>query len=234
VASIGACGWGLEGLSGGSAGGPRDGDGGGDGPAASSVDAGAAPLDAGGEAGARTTLTIDPPFDDKSASQDLTSDGPLDWVQWTQDHRERCLSCVERIGPLLATTPMLPYMGDARTFSWSNGTPDATGTASAGTYIEGVGSEIDFTIGATPSPAVFTFHADTYYCAAALTAQFSGSPVTQTVPAQQDSHWIALRIHLASDPPQLVHVSWKLTSLLPVANDTPNLAVIAATLLPEL
>jgi hypothetical protein len=47
--------------------------------------------------------------------------------------------------------------------------------------VEGVGSELDFTVAATPSLAVFTLHADNYWSGAVLTGQFpGGSPVTQS------------------------------------------------------
>lgn len=88
------------------------------------------------------------------SNTDLTAQGSLDWIEWGFNG----VSAVRKSGgtilsdyTVVAGTAMQATTGYPTTFTWSDGTPTASGSTTASVYVNGAGDGFSFTAAAVPT-----------------------------------------------------------------------------------
>jgi Bacterial Ig-like domain (group 1) len=105
----------------------------------------------------------------------LTAEGSADWVHWG----DASLNRKAGVTPQITTYSVIGgggtqiYTNDARTLSWSDGTPTATGSNTNGLYTSGTGIGFSFTAPADTTTRVLTVHVGGYSGSGTLTAHLS-------------------------------------------------------------
>lgn len=182
-------------------------------------------------------LSIEGPLDEDGGMFDLTALGALDWEQWTQARVSRCAPCAPRIGTLATTAQIFGYNDDPRRFTWTNGTPAATGSVIDGLYIKGVGHQFDLPVDAEPARGVLTVHVDTFYAGATFSARIDGVGLgvqQVVVPPLNGPVTYAIKVHFYAPAGSTLRLTWLMTADLllgvPDASASANVAIVAATL----
>lgn len=129
-----------------------------------------------------------------TAAVALATVGPTDWVKWenSANAAERSASGGSLISnwTALGGTSPTGFGGDARTFSWTGGTPTASGSNSNGVFGNGgsVGSGFSFTVPADTTTRMLRLYVGGYNCQGTLTATLSdGSAAPLTIVGNNNS-----------------------------------------------
>ena len=142
---------------------------------------------------------------------DLTSVGPSDWIHWLPVNRKLSGSLISDYVPV-GTGTVTAYFDDARTFTWSNGTPNAAGNDSAGATTTGVGAGFSFSVAAGTAPRTILVYVGGTNSTGRLTAHLSDASAPDYVDvsisgsARYDGLY-TLTFHAASEGQQL-QITW--------------------------
>jgi PKD repeat protein len=124
-----------------------------------------------------------------SNAANLTSVGSSDWVQWAQYVRHASgggqISNLAMLNGGIAGN----YSGDARTLSWSNGAPTASGSTNSGMYVSGNGKGFQFTVPADTSARTLTIYVGMQNTSGTLTAQLSDGSAANYVKTYSGSRY---------------------------------------------
>ncbi len=196
--------------------------------AAADADADAAPAD---------TLALEAATEDPNDIVDLSARGTLDWVEiHVPTQPDRCATCMQLLlGPTSGAT-LQPYIGDTRTWIWTNGTPKAMGTLHGGVYVENVGSSILVTAPTAPTKRLLTAWIDTYNVGAKLQASIDGTaltPQTVTLAELPNAVRYTVKVHFAAAAGHTLALSFLETSAIALDGDKGNAAFSAMTLAAE-
>jgi PKD repeat protein len=108
-----------------------------------------------------------------TASANLTSTGTSDWARWPSYVHSASgggqISNVAAVGG----ASIKSYSNDARSVSWSNGTPTASGTSTAGISSSGSGKGVQFTVPADTTSRTLTIYVGAQNATGTLTAHLS-------------------------------------------------------------
>jgi hypothetical protein len=186
-------------------------------------------------------LVVDPPVRDDGEQVNLTATGPLDWGQWQNTALSRCANCggggggqrigVPSFGP--AGTTLNPYADDDRTFSWTNGTPNATGSTTSGFFVAGIGKFFELRVASNATRAVLTYYIDTSNSGGRLVVSFANLPIQQfTTPNLVGGARYRVKVHFADPANRPLIIQWQMV-LDALGQPYDNVAIIAATLAPD-
>ncbi len=162
----------------------------------------------------------------------LTTTGSSDWIRWPgTDHKATGGSQISQY-TLLAGS-LLTYPDDPRTVAWSDGTPTASGSTTAGIYVVGNGTGFKFTAPADPTVRTLTVYAGGYNSTAQLTATLSDgsapayvSPIVGTNGQYDGTYQLT---YSAASVNQKLTVQWKqLTTTGQFGNVTLQAAAVSA------
>jgi hypothetical protein len=167
-------------------------------------------------------------------SVDLTQEGYVDWahcgylsVAGLDDRRANgpaAITIGATGGTINAFAPYTP------TFSWSDGTPNASATTQSGIYVTGAGHALTVSVLASRTPLTLRIYLDVFNATAQLTAHLSdssapdyvGSMITGNDPGTYGRYTILF--HAASSA-QTLTVTWTMTN-----DQGGSIDLLAATL----
>jgi len=117
-----------------------------------------------------------------AAAVDLTAVGTSDWAHWPNyDHKA---SGGGQIGNVAAVgSGMTAYANDPRRLTWSDGTPNASGSSSGGVYISGAGKGFSITVPADTTQRTLTLYVGGWSSSGRLTAHLSDGSAADYVDA---------------------------------------------------
>jgi hypothetical protein len=189
------------------------------------------------DSGTVSTLSIEI-ADEADGTFDLTKLGKLDWLEahevpksaWT-----RCGPCPRSI--LELRTPMKRFsFGDdgRRAFTWSNGTPDESGTMNGGLYVEEIGSAFVLDVAPNGTPELLSLHLNTYFAGAKVEATVDGLTKSVDLKAQKSTPIFLVRVRFRAPATAKLVVTYSETTILtPEPGEVPNIAFSAVTLAGE-
>ena len=110
-----------------------------------------------------------------TTAANLTTEGPTDWVHWGDSSLNRKAGVTPQISTysVVGSGSTQIYTNDARTLSWGDGTPTATGSNTNGLYTSGTGNGFSITAPADTNTRVLTVHVGGYNGSGTLTAHLS-------------------------------------------------------------
>ena len=142
---------------------------------------------------------------------DLTATGTSDWIHWLPLNRKASSNLISDYQPV-GTGTVTAYFDDARSFVWSNGTPTASGSDSAGATTTGIGTGFTFSVPAGTAPRTLVIYVGGTNSTGKLTAHLSDVSAADFVDtsisgsARYDGLY-TLTFHAASEGQQL-QVTW--------------------------
>jgi hypothetical protein len=114
-----------------------------------------------------------------SGTQNLTTLGTLDWAHWgltsasSFDHKAGVTSQISNY-TVVGTGPVNRYTDNAFGYSWTDGTPTASATASTtGVYVSSVGNGFQITAPADTTQRTLTVYVDAYHAQGKMVAHLS-------------------------------------------------------------
>jgi hypothetical protein len=151
-----------------------------------------------------------------SAAVNITQAGVTDWATWPNNVHKATggsqISTVVRVG----SVPLQSYSNDARTVTWSDGTPTASGSDQAGLSVSGVGSGFLITAPADTTSRTLNVYVGGSNSSGLLIAHLSdGSApdyVTRTAPVTGQYDLVYTVVYQAASNGQQLSVNWSLVS----------------------
>lgn len=114
--------------------------------------------------------------DNTSAAGNLTTEGNADWVHWGDASLNRKAGVTAQLSTytVVGSGSVLMYTNDARSLSWTDGTPTATSSSNtSGIYINGVQNGFSFTAPADTGFRTLTIHVGGWSSSGTLVAHLS-------------------------------------------------------------
>ena len=105
---------------------------------------------------------------------DLTSVGATDWIHWLPLNRKASGGFIGDYVPVGNAT-ITAYSDDPRSFTWTDGTPNANGTDSTGATTSGTGAGFSFSVAADTTTRTLLVYVGGLNSAGALSAHLSDS-----------------------------------------------------------
>ena len=146
-----------------------------------------------------------------AAAANLTTTGTADWAHWPgYDHKATGASQISNVTAVGAG--MSSYGNDPRALSWSDGTPNGSGSSTGGIYITGAGTGFSFTVPADATTRTLKVYVGGWSSSGKLVAHLSdGSAVdyvdaTPTGSGQYDA--VYTLTYSAGSAGKLLTVQW--------------------------
>jgi len=122
------------------------------------------------------------------ASVDLTAEGMRDWVHWghqSPDGVDRNAAVTPLVSglSLLGNVQLQGYGNNLVAFSWTNGTPNAQVTTTAGVFVVGVGRGFSVTVPANTTVQTVKLYVGGYQSRGQVRAHLSDSSVSDYIDA---------------------------------------------------
>ena len=149
-----------------------------------------------------------------SSVVNLTSVGTTDWIHWLPLNRKAAGGSISDYVPVGNAT-ISAYSGDPRSFTWTDGTPNASGSDSAGATTSGVGAGFSFNVAADTTTRTLLIYVGGTDSSGTLTAHlsdFSASDLNN-VPVSGTGRYDAFYtlIFKAGSAGQQLQVTWTQT-----------------------
>jgi hypothetical protein len=154
-----------------------------------------------------------------AAPANLTTEGSADWVHWGDATLNRKAGVTAQLSncTVVGNGNILKYNNDARSLSWTDGTPTANSTGNkTGIYISGMQNGFSLTAPADATSRTLTIHAGGWRSGGTLTTHLSdGSAadfvdVTPVVNGLYDRNYTLT--YKASKPAQTLKVTWTMSA----------------------
>jgi hypothetical protein len=153
-----------------------------------------------------------------SATANLTTAGSADWVHWGDTVLNRKSGVGPQIGnyTVVGSEPVMSYTNDARALSWSDGTPNASGSNNDGLYVFYAQNGFSFTVPADGNTRTLSVYVGGWLTGGILTAHLSdlSAPdyvdITPVATSTYDRNYTLT--FTAASPGQTLTVSWVATS----------------------
>jgi hypothetical protein len=134
---------------------------------------------------ATSTLVASSTSVENASTIDLSSEGVLDWAYWGLggpsgfDQRDMVTYPIPGVAGNQITN-FIPIGGEtyfgfggADTFTWTNGTPDATGSTTAGIFVAGAGNGFEVDVAATSNERVLNIYVGLFFATMHFEAEMS-------------------------------------------------------------
>jgi hypothetical protein len=110
----------------------------------------------------------------------LTAVGTIDWVHWLPLNRKQSGGLISDYSAV-GTNTVNAYSNDPRSFTWSNGTPTASGNDSAGATTTGLNAGFTFSVPAGTTPRTLIIYVGGVNSTGKLTAHLSDASAADYV-----------------------------------------------------
>jgi hypothetical protein len=142
---------------------------------------------------------------------DLTATGTTDWVHWLPLVRKQSGGLISDY-TLVGTATATAYLDDPRRFTWTNGTPSASGSDTSGATTSGIGAGFSFTVPATTTPQTLIVYVGGLNSTGRFTAHLSDASAADYVDAsvsgsgRYDGYYTIT--FKAGNPGQQLQITW--------------------------
>jgi hypothetical protein len=176
----------------------------------------------GGQASSETLPYVTAKLDVPSGSVDLTVEGTLDWAQWgssaVSDYTHK-LGVVSQLLDFKPTGSVAAqrYLAGPSTFTWSDGTPNASGSTSNGLTWQGIGEGFQLVVPVTGEARRLRLYVGVVAGTGVLKAAFSDTrvktPLLQRISSDQAaSQVVSVEYGNADKPNTTLNVSFRVES----------------------
>ena len=143
----------------------------------------------------------------------LTSTGTADWAHWPgYVHKATGGSQITDITAIYPPYPVTTYTTDQRTYSWTDGTPTATGSVTTGVYAAGWAGGFQISAPADKTARTLTVYVGGYQSAGHLRAYLSDGSAEDFVANTQTAggaYYVTYKLtYTAGQAGQLLYVNW--------------------------
>ncbi|HTV78400.1 MAG TPA: fibronectin type III domain-containing protein, partial [Steroidobacteraceae bacterium] len=164
-----------------------------------------------------------------TATVNLTAAGASDWAHWPgYVHKATGNAQISDLESLYPPYAMTTYTNDQRTFTWSDGTPTASGSVTSGVYVSGWAGGYQISAPADTNPRTLTVYVGGYNSAGHLRAFLSDGSAEDfiaTTSTSSGNYYIAYTLtYTAGQSGQLLYVQWT------QASSSGNVSFAGATL----
>ena len=159
----------------------------------------------------------------------LTAAGTSDWAHWPGYlHKATGGSQITDLESLYPPYTTQTYTNDPRTFTWTDGTPTATGSVTTGVYVSGWAGGYQISAPADTNPRTLTVYVGGFNSSGHLRAYLSDGSAEDfiaTTSTSSGAYYIAYTLtYTAGQSGQLLYVQWT------QASSSGNVTIAGATL----